>query len=322
MPSAAAARRASYRSSGAQQDRPDRTACSSLEYNRSEIPSTASLPRRSATSAAATEESTPPERAATVSMDLQSTARRLGSAALGAWLREQGERRDVLLGRLVLGRDPERHLGSGEVVGPFRLRLGRTLQPDVPAVRLHDLLGDGEAEARPRGALLAHPVGVEERLEDTLRLAGQEALALVVDLEEQPRRVARAAHQDVAAVRAELDRVVDQVGERLAQLAHVSEPVVLGLHPHLEVDAAALRLAALLLEDRSDQAAHLEVLAVDGLASAFQGGEVDQVVDGARKPLRRRGDRLHDPLLLVAQRAGLPSPQDLQVADDRGQRRR
>src|SRR6267143_3265123 len=101
MPSAAAARRASYRSSGAQHDRPDRTACSSVEYSRSEIPSTASLPRRPATRAAATEESTPPERAATVSM-VFSLLRRLGSAALVACLGEQGQRRDILLGRLAL----------------------------------------------------------------------------------------------------------------------------------------------------------------------------------------------------------------------------
>ena len=121
---------------------------------------------------------------------------------------------------------------------------------------------------------------------------------------------------------AELDRVVDQVGDRLPQLAHVPESLVLRLHPDLEVDAAALRLAPLLLEHRRDQPAHLEVLAMDGLPPALERGEVDQVVDGSRETLRRRGDRFQNLLLLVAQRAGLPAAQDLEVPDDGSQRRR
>src|SRR5436305_440336 len=185
MPSAAAARRASYRSSGAQHERPERVACSSVEYSRSEIPSTPSLPRRSATSAAATEESTPPDIATTASRPLPAPSRFM---------------------KCRLPDPPGRTGGQGR----------------------RPLSGPGPSSGFRRPLWLR----------------------------------------------------------------------------------------------RNDEARHLELLAVDGLAAPFEGREVDQVVDGPREALRGGGDRLQDPLLLIGQRPGLPSAQDLQVADDGGQGRR
>jgi len=86
-------------------------------------------------------------------------------------------------------------------------------------------------------ALLGSAVGVEERLEDPLALFRQQALALIVDLEEQPQRIARQPEQHVAAVGTELDGVVQDVGERLPQLALVAVAALRALDHELEVHA-------------------------------------------------------------------------------------
>src|SRR5437879_10069863 len=104
------------------------------------MPTVASRPRSSAVSAAATDESTPPDMATTEIIS--------GRAAFGSGQREQRLGRDFLLGRLRLRRDPEGHLGARIVMLPLGLRLGRALQPDVPPVRLDDLLGHGQAQPR------------------------------------------------------------------------------------------------------------------------------------------------------------------------------
>src|SRR3954471_17792653 len=67
MPRMAAARRASYRSEGAQQERPLRSASSGVEYRRNEMPHTESAPCSFARRAAEADESTPPLIATTVS---------------------------------------------------------------------------------------------------------------------------------------------------------------------------------------------------------------------------------------------------------------
>ena len=189
-------------------------------------------------------------------------------------------------------------------------------------MRLDDLLGDRQPEPGPRRALVADPIGVEERIEHLLRLVGEHPLALIVDLEIEPRRVARHAQQHVASVRAELDCVVDQIPDRLLQLALVAPPGRRMVDSQFEHDPARLRLQLLLVDDRARHRLRLERVAVDGVPAALQRGEIDQVVDGAREPLRRHRHRLDDLLLRLAQRARLPGLENLQVAGDRRQRRR
>src|SRR4051794_15056483 len=80
------------------------------------------------------------------------------------------KRRRMLLRRRVRAcRDPERHLRSGKVMLVVRLVLRRALRPDLPTVRLDDLLGHRQPEPRARRALVPDAVGVEERVEDLLR---------------------------------------------------------------------------------------------------------------------------------------------------------
>ena len=123
---------------------------------------------------------------------------------------------------------------------------------------------------------------MEEGVEHLLALAGQEAFALVVHLEEQVRRVAAHAHQDLAPVRAELDGVIDEFGERLPQLVVVAEPLLERLDLHVEVDAARFGLEPLLLQHGLEQRLQVERLTVHGVPAALGRGEVDQVVDRAR----------------------------------------
>src|SRR5437773_951124 len=80
---------------------------------------------------------------------------------------------------------------------------------------------------------------LEERVEDLLRLVGEHAFALVVHLERELLAVGGDPHQHVAAVGAELDRVVDHVPQRLLELALVA-PARLrkGIDGKLERDPA------------------------------------------------------------------------------------
>src|SRR2546423_14652904 len=122
MPMGAAARRASDRSSGAQQVRPDRFSLGSIEYNRIATPAHRSAPRTEAVSAAATLESTPPDMAIIDSM-VGSPRPDLRRAAFG---RQRRKRRGLrLLGRVRLHRNPERHLRPGKVMPRVGLVLGR-----------------------------------------------------------------------------------------------------------------------------------------------------------------------------------------------------
>src|SRR6266850_568196 len=278
-------------------------------------PTHRSRPTRSAVSAAATEESTPPDMAT-----MESTAAILRSSALGRSLKESGRLR--FFWRDGTERNPERHLGSREVVLGVGLVLGRALRRDVAAVSLDDLLRHRQAETRSRSALVAHPVGVEERVEDPLRLVRQHALALVVDLEHEPLRVSAHAQQHEAAVRAELDGVVGDVRQGLLQLPLVA-PAGGGerVGHQLDGDAARLGLWLLLVDHRLGGGDRIEVVAVDRVAAALQRGEVDQVVDGAREALRRGLHRLEDLALRVAERTGLLRAEDLEVAGDGRERR-
>src|SRR5205823_10949505 len=126
------------------------------------------------------------------------------------------------------------------------------LQEDTAAVGLDDLLGDGKTESGARSALVAYAVGMEERFEDALRFVGEEAFALVVDLEDEPSVFGSHPHEDLAAVRAELDGVVDQVSERLAEFPDVAAADLARLLRDRQVYPARLGLGPLVGDDRRD----------------------------------------------------------------------
>src|SRR2546428_13507076 len=87
------------------------------------------------------------------------------------------------------------------------------------AVAGGDLAHDGEAQAAAGAGGAGYAV---EAFQDTLALLGRDARAIILDLHERPPVPRPGAHGNVAAPRPVLDRVVDQVAERLAQEEGVS----------------------------------------------------------------------------------------------------
>ena len=103
------------------------------------------------------------------------------------------------------------------------------------------------AMARPRpGAATAAGAGavdLVEALEDAVAVRARNARAVVLDLDEHVLLVAPDMDDDLAAGRRELDRVVDQVGQQLAQPILVANddgrPARLDLHAQAHALASA-----------------------------------------------------------------------------------
>src|SRR5262249_57845850 len=88
------------------------------------------------------------------------------------------------------------------------------LGPDAAAMRLDDLLGNGEAEAGILAKALLRPVGIEA-LENLLQRVRADAGAVVVHRDLDLAAQAPADHPHGAARRRERARIVDQVVDYL-----------------------------------------------------------------------------------------------------------
>src|SRR5258706_8066603 len=85
------------------------------------------------------------------------------------------------------------------------------LQLDAAAVRLDDLLGDGQPQAGALGLAREQVVAAVEALEDPLAVLGADAGAVVLDFDgDAPSRAAR-AHPDALLFASVLDGVVQEV---------------------------------------------------------------------------------------------------------------
>src|SRR5579883_983938 len=94
-----------------------------------------------------------------------------------------------------------------------------SLEPDPPAVRLHDVAHDGELE--PRGARFRLVRALDEALEDALALLGGDARPRVADRDQhRPVLGARVEH-DAPAARRVAERVGDEVRERPGDLRRI-----------------------------------------------------------------------------------------------------
>jgi hypothetical protein len=89
------------------------------------------------------------------------------------------------------------------------------LGPDAPAVRLDDLLGDGETEADASDLAVQQTVHAEEFIEDAVDEIWWDAYAAVLhaDLDMAPQRPC--AQRDRSALGAVLARIAQQVGQHL-----------------------------------------------------------------------------------------------------------
>jgi hypothetical protein len=141
---------------------------------------------------------------------------------------------------------------------------GNALEPDAAAHEVHEAAADGEAE--PGAAVLAGGghVGLREGLEELRRLFGRHADARVAHGELELHLVARALEQldvepDLAAL-GELDGVVDEVGEDLAEAQRVAEQVFrkAGRDVREELEALLVRLLRGERDDGADDLVELE----------------------------------------------------------------
>src|SRR6266850_6220278 len=94
---------------------------------------------------------------------------------------------------------------------------------DLPALGLHEVLDDGQAQARAARLSGTAAVRAVEPLEDPLAVPGLDAGPGVDHREDRELAGAVSEDGDVPALRSELDRVVEQVDEDLLQRAPVRD---------------------------------------------------------------------------------------------------
>src|SRR5262249_43195160 len=97
----------------------------------------------------------------------------------------------------------------------------RRLHPDAPAVHLHDLLGDGEPEARAALGLGKRAVGLVELLEDPILLMKWDAGSGVCDRDREM-AVPRARGDAHLASVGELDGVAHEIEQHLREALFVA----------------------------------------------------------------------------------------------------
>src|SRR5579885_2034747 len=93
------------------------------------------------------------------------------------------------------------------------------LEPDPPAVGLHDVAHDGEPE--PRGAGFGPVRALDEALEDALALLGGDARARVAHRDQHPAVLGARLEHDAPAARRVAERIGDEVRERPGDLRRV-----------------------------------------------------------------------------------------------------
>src|SRR5487761_1204729 len=174
---------------------------------------------------------------------------------------------------------------------PERRAVARALDVDCAAVRIDDRLGDRQAEARSRNRADVRLVAAEERIEEPLAIVLGDAAARVGDLEHSVAAAAPGANSDATALRRELDRVRDEVVE------HLREPGGIAREGN--------RVAVLEPDDDAARGLHREQEIAD---------EVDEAVRAAL-------DHGEIGSLFRCQSPGVPVRDQLEVADDRRQRR-
>ena len=176
----------------------------------------------------------------------------------------------------VLARVARHREGEGE--GRALARAG-ALGPDAPAMRLHQPLADGEAEAGPAGSA-AGPARAGVLLEQPRQQLRRHAPALVGDRDRDMRAVAHRRDPDGRG----FGRVPGGVGEEVVQ--HLHDALAVGHHrrkPGRQVDehgvpgAAREEGVARLVDERR----HLRRLGLDRERARVDAPRVEQVGDEA-----------------------------------------
>ena len=159
------------------------------------------------------------------------------------------------------------------------------LHPDPSAVPLDDVARDRQPEAGP-AAPEAGTVGLVEALEDPRPVDLRDPDAVIGDRRPRPRRRPAHAHPHLAAVGAELDRVVDEVDEHLAESSLVAaDGRHVGLRRDDERDPVAVGEQAETFDGALGERAQVDVVGEHELACRPRSGRGR----AARSPSGRGG---------------------------------
>src|SRR6266850_5255476 len=168
------------------------------------------------------------------------------------------------------------------------------LDADLTALGLHEVLDDGQPEARAAGLPRAASVRAVEPLEDPLAVPGLDAGPGVDHGEDRELASAVSEDGDVPAVRSELDRVVEQVDEDLLQRAPVRDHAQGGGPVVAEDDLLLPRAGPDQIQRGLAERAHLDGTRLGTVLPRFQPGEVEEVARQARQAVGMPGDHLHE----------------------------
>src|SRR3954463_3369872 len=182
---------------------------------------------------------------------------------------------------------PSSGASSLNVGGGEREREGRAdplarLDPDPTAVLLHDMASDGEPEARAAAGLCTETRSVDlvEPLEDTVPSCPWDADTLVFDRRHDLATGRCRPDRDLAAIRTELDRVVDEVHDDLPESSRVATPArQAGRRLEPQRDALPLPEEPKTLGRGGGQTAHVEIVGHLEHAAALDPTQVEKLVD-------------------------------------------
>jgi hypothetical protein len=220
------------------------------------------------------------------------------------------------------GGDPLCEVEFGEREGERAPLAELALHPDLAAVPRHDLLAEIEADAEP-SARAPGVVALLHELEDPLARLGSDAAPAIGHRDAHERRAAAGRGRDLdrSAVRRELDRVVDQIRQDLA------DPHLVGEHGRQRVDARGDRDALGLgggapdLDHVLDHRAELERARRNAQLAVLDARDLDQVADHAAHLLRVAQTDAEIFALLGGDRAREPVEHDREQLVQRRERR-
>src|SRR5712691_9717222 len=240
--------------------------------------------------------------------------------------RTYDERRVLLMvSRLVmttaLGGTVEPSNDSRERDAERRADVLLALDGDLAAVRLDDRAADRKPEARTRDRLLRRVGRSEEALEQMLLLLLRHAGARVHNLDHDRAVVLRRSQLHPATAWGEFQRIRDEVVEQLG------DPHLVAAHDDWlccaadECHAACLRSRQRSNEAFATQLADVERRTLDLELASVVARDEEQVTDEPLEPARVAGNDLEILLLHVGDLAAVGLEEELDVPDDRRQRR-
>ena len=185
---------------------------------------------------------------------------------------------------------------------------------------LDNRLGDGQAEADARDRALGRRARPVEALEQPVLLRGRDADAGVLHLDERLAVVRRQPHADAPTLGGELHGVGYEVVEHLSQSVAVAGHGRQGLGGGGQRELLRLRPRARSLDRLRGQSREVDVADLQREASGLHMSDEQEVADEAQQAARIAVDDAEKAAVVGAQRVGVLE-HELEVADDRGQRR-